>query len=292
MNWPDNPEGGHLGDGRYALATERPESVDALRETIGRRAGEGLAVYPQGGGTALDYGGIPRRPGIALDTRSLNRIIDYPAADMTITVEAGMTLATLQSTLAEQGQRLPLDAPQAARATLGGIFATNASGPRRFGNRRPRDLILGVGFVQADGNAVKGGGRVVKNVAGYDLPRLLTGSLGTLGVITQMTLKVRPLPEASAIVWAGFDDVAGLAEVLDQLNTSMTRPVAIDVLNQPAALAVGEPLGLPSAPGCWRSVSRTTPRRSPGSWSKSVGNSLGGSLSSERGKRPCRSGRP
>ena len=97
-----------------------------------------------------------------------------------------------------------IDIPQADRATLGGVFATNTCGPRRFGLGRPRDQIIGVSFVTSEGIEVKGGGRVVKNVAGYDLPKLLTGSMGTLGIITQMTLKVTPLPEASAIVWVPF----------------------------------------------------------------------------------------
>ncbi|MBX6314058.1 MAG: FAD-binding oxidoreductase [Isosphaeraceae bacterium] len=236
MNWngPDLPGGSPLGDGRFALATDRPETIEALREAVSQRVAEGYALYPQGGGTALDYGGIPRRPGVAIQTRSLARVIDYPAADMTITVEAGMTLTELRQVLAEANQRLPLDAPQPDRATLGGIFATNTSGPRRYGAGRPRDMIIGVGFVTADGALVKGGGRVVKNVAGYDLPKLLTGSLGTLGILAQMTLKVRPRPEASALVLVPFDDASALDEALTGLNTSGTRPMALDVLNESA----------------------------------------------------------
>ena len=161
----------------------------------------GHAIYPQGGGTAIDYGGIPRRPGVAVDIRCLDRLIDYPSADMTITVQAGMTLSALRAILAEQHQRLLVDAPDPDRATLGGIYATNTTGPRRFGAGRPRDQIIGVSFVTSEGAVVKGGGRVVKNVAGYDFPKLLTGSMGTLGIIAQLTLKVRPIPEASAIAW-------------------------------------------------------------------------------------------
>ena len=216
-----------------------------IREVVVRRVGEGHALYPQGGATALDYGGIPRSPGVAIDLRSLDRVIDYPAADMTITVEAGMTLGSLQKTLAEQGQRLTLEAPQADRATLGGIFATNASGPRRFGLGRPRDQIIGIRYVDSQGQAIKGGGRVVKNVAGYDLPKLLTGSMGTLGIIAELTLKVRPLPEASALAWVRFRRLAEAAQALDRLNTSGTRPVALELLNAPAARKVSGPSGLP-----------------------------------------------
>jgi glycolate oxidase FAD binding subunit len=234
VTWPEPPGAGPLGDGRFASAADRPETLDALREAVVRRVADGLAIYPQGGRTALDYGGIPRRPGAAIDTRALGRVVDYPAADMTVTVEAGITLAALQSTLAEQGQRLPLDAPSPDRATLGGIFATNTSGPRRFGCGRPRDLIIGVGVVTGEGKLIKGGGRVVKNVAGYDLPKLLTGSMGTLGIIAQLTLKVRPRPEAAAIVLASYDGADALDAALTQLNTSGTRPVALEVLNRPA----------------------------------------------------------
>jgi glycolate oxidase FAD binding subunit len=243
------PESHPLGDGVSALAVERPETIDQLKDVVARRAAEGTAIYPQGGRTALDYGGIPDRPGVAIETTALGRVIDYPAADMTITVEAGITLGALRATLAEQKQRLAIDAPHPERATLGGIFACNASASRRYGLGRPRDAVIGVGFVDGAGNLVKGGGRVVKNVAGYDLPKLLTGSLGTLGIICHMTLKVRPAPEATAIVWAGYDRPEGVAEALDRLNTSATRPVAIDLLNRPAAAHLGATIGLPEANG-------------------------------------------
>jgi glycolate oxidase FAD binding subunit len=238
---------GLLGDGRTASAVDRPETVDALRQTVVERVAQGHALYPQGGRTALDYGNPARDPGVAIDTRALCRVIDYPASDMTITVEAGLTLAALRAVLAEKGQRLLIDAPNSDLATLGGIFATNATGPRRFGAGRPRDQILGVSFVTSDGALVKGGGRVVKNVAGYDFPRLLTGSLGTLGIIVQMTLKVRPIPELSALVWVPMPDFEALGPTLDRLNTSATRPVALELLNSSGARLVGDALGLPAS---------------------------------------------
>ncbi len=245
MDWPETPAGGTLGDGRFASATDRPGTPEELAETVARRTAEGHALYPQGGSTALDYGGIPRRPGVAIDLRGLGRVVDYPVADMTITVEAGITLATLRSTLAAEGQRLCVEAPEADRATLGGIFATATSGPRRFGQGRPRDQVIGVRFVDASGGSIKGGGRVVKNVAGYDLPKLLTGSMGTLGIIAELTLKVRPLPEASALAWVRFRRLADAAQAVERLNTSGTRPVAIELLNAPAARRVGRAGGLP-----------------------------------------------
>ncbi len=215
--------------------TIRPRSVDQLREEVARLGQARAAIYPQGGGTALDYGNPPTREGAVIETTALDRVIDYPVADMTITVEAGMTLDALQAILAKENQRLPLEAPFPDRATLGGIFATNTSGPRRFGLGRPRDLIIGVSFATCDGNIVKGGGRVVKNVAGYDFPRLLTGSMGTLGILTQMTLKTRPKPESTALVWLSPAVASDMGQALDDLNTSATRPVAIEMLNHSAA---------------------------------------------------------
>ena len=240
----DLPAGGSIGDGRSALADFQPEDVDPLGELVREQVAQGRAIYPRSGGTAMDYGGIPGRPGVAIDTRSINRLIDYPFADMTITVQAGMTLSALRAILAEQHQRLLVDAPHPDRATLGGIYATNTTGSRRFGAGRPRDQIIGVSFVTSEGAVVKGGGRVVKNVAGYDLPKLLTGSMGTLGIIVQLTLKVRPIPEASAIAWVPLTGPIAAAEQLDRLNTSATRPIALDLLNAPAARTIGQSFGL------------------------------------------------
>ncbi len=223
-----------------------PIDVDPLCEVVREQVGLGHAIYPQGGGTALDYGGIPRRPGVIVNTRGLDRLIDYPFADMTITVQAGMTLSTLRAILAEKHQRVLVDAPHPDRATLGGIYATNTTGPRRYGAGRPRDQIIGVSFVTSEGVVVKGGGRVVKNVAGYDFPKLLTGSMGTLGIITQLTVKVRPIPEASAIAWIPFTAPDRLAAALDGFNLSGTRPIAVELLNRPAAGTVGQSLGLPT----------------------------------------------
>jgi glycolate oxidase FAD binding subunit len=246
---PDRPAGAALGDGRFAVASFRPADVDELCRTVREQLALGHAIYPQGGKTALDYGGIPGRPGVAIDTTAISRLIDYPFADMTVTVEAGMTLSALSTILAGQKQRVLVDAPAPDRATLGGIYATNTSGPRRYGAGRPRDQIIGVSFVTSQGVVVKGGGRVVKNVAGYDFPKLMTGSMGALGIITQMTLKVRPIPEASALAWVTFPNWDSLALALEALNTSGTRPIALELLNAPAARALARTLGLRGAPG-------------------------------------------
>ncbi len=238
LDWPETLDGGTLGDGRFASATDRPGTPEALGEVVAARAGQGHAIYPQGGCTALDYGGIPRSPGVAVDLRGVDRVVDYPVADMTITVEAGITLARLRAILAAEGQRPAIEAPEPDRATLGGIYATDASGPRRFGLGRPRDQVIGIRFVDASGRIIKGGGRVVKNVAGYDLPKLLTGSMGTLGIIAELTLKVRPRPEAAAIVRARYPSLADACAAGDLLGLSATRPVSLDLMN-----SSGRPVG-------------------------------------------------
>src|SRR5262249_13131056 len=135
--------------------------------------------------------------------RGLHQVIDYPARDMTITVQAGITIAKLQEVLHAENQRLPVDVPLADRATLGGVLATNTSGPRRYGFGTLRDYVIGISAVNDLGEEIKVGGRVVKNVAGYDLCKLFIGSLGTLGIISQVTLKLRPLPEEQAFVTLG-----------------------------------------------------------------------------------------
>ena len=230
-SWPPDDRGGTLGDGRFASETHHPRSVAEIQALVRAAVAQGLAVYPQGGGTALDAGGEPGRPGVAIRLDQFHQILDYPAADMTITVESGVTLGQIRALVAEHGQRLAIEAAHPDRATLGGIFATASTGPRRFGWGRPRDGIIGVGFVASNGELIRGGGRVVKNVAGYDLPKLLTGSWGTLGIITELTLKVNPRPEASALVTVACETLAQAAATLAALNTSGTRPVALELVD-------------------------------------------------------------
>jgi glycolate oxidase FAD binding subunit len=198
---------------------------------------ERRTLCPVGGRTALHYGFSAAEPGAHVGLSQLNRLVDYPARDMTVTVEAGMRIETLQQTLARERQRLPIDIAQAERATLGGALATNTSGPRRFGHGTFRDYVIGISAVDAEGRLFKAGGRVVKNVAGYDICKLLVGSRGTLAIVTQVTLKLRPLPETSAQLWLTVDSFGDVESRLERLLTSQARPVAIEVLN-PAAAAL------------------------------------------------------
>jgi glycolate oxidase FAD binding subunit len=152
---------------------------------------------------------------------------------MTVTVEAGVTMKQLADALAKEGQRLPVDVPQADRATIGGVIATNWNGPRRYGEGAIRDFVIGISAVDGRGNEFKGGGRVVKNVAGYDFCKLLTGSMGILGVITQVTLRLKPIPGQSALVACSVPDGATAERLLAALINSKTTPTAVEVLAGP-----------------------------------------------------------
>jgi glycolate oxidase FAD binding subunit len=160
---------------------------------------------------------------------SSDRVIDYPAADMTITVEAGMTIAELNRQLAAQRQWLPVDVAWPDRTTVGGAIAVNAAGPRRYAYGTMRDYLLGFTAVDGSGMTFSGGGRVVKNAAGYNMCRLMAGSLGTLGVITQATLMVRPLPEAVALLACEVPDFDLAEKLLADLVHSPVRPVAVEL---------------------------------------------------------------
>lgn len=226
-------------DGFGPLPVVRPSSAAEVGELVREARAKGEAVYPVGGRTTLDLGDVPTKPGFAIDTRGLNAVVEHAAKDMTVTVQAGITMAELAVVLAAENQWLPIDVPNADAATAGGVVATNSSGPRRLGYGTARDYLLGVSFVSDDGVEVKGGGRVVKNVAGYDLMKLHTGALGTLGVLTQLTFKVRPRPEAVVAVSFGVGPAA-LGPTLDRLHATAARPVAVEVLNTTAA-GGGEP---------------------------------------------------
>jgi glycolate oxidase FAD binding subunit len=160
----------------------------------------GLAVITRGGGTKLAWGNPPQRADIVLTTARLNAILEYAWSDLTVTVESGCTIKQLRETLAEHGQRLALDALWPSRATVGGILSANDSGALRLRFGSLRDLVIGVTLALPDGTLAKSGGKVVKNVAGYDLPKLVTGALGTLGVVTRATFRLHPLPKESRTI--------------------------------------------------------------------------------------------
>jgi glycolate oxidase FAD binding subunit len=183
-----------------------PSTLEEAAAALFRSAADRMAVTFVGGGTDLGLGGRPARLDAVIRTGALSRLVDHAPADQVVTAEAGMTLGALREALALHRQWLALDAPLPDRATVGGVVAANAFGPRRARFGSARDLVLGVSIVRADGTAAKGGGRVVKNVAGFDLPRLMVGSLGTLALLTTVTFRVHPLPETRAtVLFPGLD---------------------------------------------------------------------------------------
>ena len=177
-----------------------PGSEQELAKVLKLANAAGLAVIPRGGGTKLEWGNRPPRADVILSTARLNRVLQHAWADLTVSVEAGCTIAKLQETLAKRGQRLALDALRPENATVGGALSTNDSGVLRLRFGSLRDLVIGVTLALADGTVASSGGRVVKNVAGYDLPKLATGALGTLGVITRAFFRLHPLPKETRTV--------------------------------------------------------------------------------------------
>ncbi|MBI2161819.1 MAG: FAD-binding oxidoreductase [Candidatus Rokubacteria bacterium] len=229
----------YVVEGRTPEAAVFPGSVEEVAAVVGLAAEAALPVTPWGGGTAASVGMPATRAGLVLGFSRLNRLVEHEPGDLTATVEAGMTVAALQSALRSRGQWLSLDPPDAERATLGGVLATNASGPRRHLYGTARDLLIGVTVVTADGAVVKGGGKVVKNVAGYDLPKLFIGSYGTLGIIVEATVKLRPLPDDERVVGVAFDRLKDGGAAVRALMASDLIPNAVELLDAAAGGALG-----------------------------------------------------
>ena len=192
-------------DGLSPMAVVVPEDREQVAGVVRWAAASGVPVFPRGGGTKTILGNPPDSVGLVLDLSRLNRIIDYQPGDMTATVEAGISLEALQRELATARQFVPLESPLPGRATVGGTLATAYTGPMAHAYGPPRDWLIGIGVVGADGVATKAGGRVVKNVTGYDLNKLYTGSLGTLAVIVEASFKVSPLQPEEYTLAAPFD---------------------------------------------------------------------------------------
>ncbi len=193
-----------------------------------------LAVVPRGSGTAVGWGPPPRRCDLVIDTLRLDQVLEHAAGDLVVRAAAGVTLARLAGVLAAAGQQLAVDAPpgggrRAASPTVGGLLATGAAGPRRLRYGTPRDLVIGVTVVRPDGTVTKSGGKVVKNVAGYDLGKLYAGSCGTLGLITEAIFRLHPLPAAAAYVIAGYADPAAAAEAAAAAAGSDLAPSAVEI---------------------------------------------------------------
>lgn len=204
----------------------RPATLAEARDAV--RDAPGPLLF-RGGGTKQGWGAQPEQVGTVIDTTELDQLVEHSAGDMIAICAAGLRLSALQETLAASGQWLAVDPPLADEgATLGGVFATNDHGPRRLRYGAPRDVVIGVTVVLADGSVARAGGRVVKNVAGFDLMRLLCGSFGTLGLITELIVRLHPLPESSFTLTFGGDEAALTGLVL-ALLASPVEPTALDV---------------------------------------------------------------
>lgn len=222
-----------------------PHTQAELAEVIVCAAGNNWRVLPCGSGSKLNWGGIAAGIELVVSTAHLNQVVQHAVGDLTVTAAAGTKFTEIQATLATAKQFLALDPVAPESATLGGIVATADTGSLRQRYRGVRDQLLGITFVRADGEIAKAGGRVVKNVAGYDLMKLFTGSYGTLGIITQVTFRVYPLQDTSAtVVLTGTAEA--IAQATKTLRASALTPIKADLLSSGlvARLGIGEGCGL------------------------------------------------
>ena len=218
-------------DGKAPETVVYPTSIAEVSQLLKEANEHGRAISPVGQGAFLHLGGVPKRYEQALCTTALNTLVDYQPADMTVKVGAGMSLAQLQAVLGENRQWLPLDPPCPERATVGGLIAANLNGPSRFSQGTVRDFLIGLRVVRSDGTLIKGGGQVVKNVAGYDLPKLYCGSFGTLGVIVEATFMIRPRPEAQTTLALTFSSAEKAGEAALKLTGSDIQPFFLELAN-------------------------------------------------------------
>lgn len=209
-----------------------PAGEEEVAAVLSAATARGLAVVVRGGGTKIDWGSPPERCDVVLSTSRIEGIVDHEPADLVCVVRAGTALSHLQDTLASAPgfrQRLMLDPPHAERASIGGVLATAASGPLRTRFGTPRDLVIGASFVLSDGTVGRSGGKVVKNVAGFDVAKLLIGSLGTLAVVTEVAFRLHPLPVASCTVLFESRSVIDLVEFAARVGRLQVTPSVVDL---------------------------------------------------------------
>jgi glycolate oxidase FAD binding subunit len=224
-------------DGMQPDVAARPGSASEVAELVKLAISENLAVIPCGARSKLGIGMPPSRYDLAIDITRLNRVISYDPGDLTLSVEAGIPVGQLAEVLAEHKQFLPLDVPFYESATIGGTLSSGVDSPLRQLYGSPRDFVLGMEFVSGEGVLTKSGGRVVKNVSGYDLHKLMLGSLGSLGVITRVNFRTFPAPKKTATFLAAFGWANGAIEFNRAVQKSLLRPQAVEVFS-PGASAV------------------------------------------------------
>ncbi len=207
----------------------RPTTVDQVAEVVRAGAADGRTVVPVGGRSKLTWAPPPDSCDLLLDLTGLDRVVEHVAGDLTVVAEAGVRLADLQAQVGRAGQLLGLDPPEDG-ATLGGVVSANASGPRRLRYGTTRDLLIGITVVLADGTVAHAGGKVVKNVAGYDLGKLFTGAHGTLGVVVSTTWRLHPVPPARRVVTLELPDAAAAGPLSVALARSTLTPSAVELI--------------------------------------------------------------
>ena len=235
-------------DGMTPARVERPSTVEELSNVLRDASEAGESVIPWGAGTRMHIGNLPERYDVAIDVRGLDRVVEHEPGDLTVVAEAGVTIADLQAHLAPSGQRLAYDPASPERATIGGSLASNAVGPLRTGFGGIRDLTIGMKVVEADGAVTKSGGRVVKNVQGFDLVRLHIGAFGTLGVIAEAAFKLTPLPAHVQTVAAWFDSLDWAREASMQLYNGRFMPEALTLSTGTAARGFAREAGAGDEP--------------------------------------------
>ena len=207
-----------------------PGSVEEISELMKLAAREGLAIAPRGGGTKTHVGDPPRELDLILSTARMNEVVEHVPGDQVVRVQSGLRLDALQERLSGSDQMLGVDPPEKdAGATIGGIVAANSSGPRRYKYGTIRDLIIGITVVLSDGTVAKAGGKVVKNVAGYDLSKLFTGSLGTLGVIAEANFRLHPLPQAARTLAVAVESPQAAQEAAQAIMHSQVEATAVEL---------------------------------------------------------------
>jgi glycolate oxidase FAD binding subunit len=215
-------------DGVPVALVARPSTTEEVAEVLRAAAGHGLAVVPRGRGSKLTWGRRPEQADVVVDLSRMAAVLDHAAGDLIVKTEAGALLSDVQSTVGSAGQRLSLD-EYVPGSSIGGVLATNLSGPGRVAVGTARDLLLGVTVVRADGVIAKAGGRVVKNVAGYDLGKLVIGSFGTLVVITEAVFRLHPVPAAQRFVTVPFGSADEAARLVQSVVHAQVVPSAVEV---------------------------------------------------------------
>ena len=234
-------------DGEVPPQAAEPDSPEALAAVLAHASTKGLATVIRGGGTKLSWGRPPATVDLVVSTSRLTRLIAHRHGDLTTTVQAGMTLRDLNAALSGERQWLPIDSAF-DEATIGGIVATNDSGPSRHRSGTPRDLIIGITLALTDGRLVKAGGTVVKNVAGYDLGKLVSGSHGTFAGVADVTFKLVPIPQTSATLVASYTDPAALVRDVAALDASQIEPAAFDIRSEDGEMPLQLKLRVATSP--------------------------------------------